>query len=60
LHENSHCFDSRDGPSQSAASDWAHLIAEGHEVDGLSGNALRERIEGVGAKDDSISFANKS
>jgi UDP:flavonoid glycosyltransferase YjiC (YdhE family) len=36
------------------------LIAEGHEVVGLSGNALHERIEGVGAKDDSISFANKS
>jgi hypothetical protein len=26
------------------------LIAEGHEVVGLSGNALRERIEGIGAK----------
>ena len=24
------------------------LIAEGHEVVGLSGNALRERIEGIG------------
>src|ERR1700738_3684400 len=26
------------------------LIAEGHGVVGLSGNALRERIEGIGAK----------
>jgi UDP:flavonoid glycosyltransferase YjiC (YdhE family) len=26
------------------------LIAEGHEIVGLSGNALRERIEGIGAK----------
>ena len=26
------------------------LIAEGHEVVGLSGNALRERIEGIGAE----------
>jgi UDP:flavonoid glycosyltransferase YjiC (YdhE family) len=26
------------------------LIAEGHEVVGLSGNALRERIEGIGAR----------
>src|ERR1700738_3776973 len=26
------------------------LIAEGHEVVGLSGNALRERIENIGAK----------
>jgi hypothetical protein len=26
------------------------LIAEGHEVVGLSGNALRERIESIGAK----------
>src|ERR1700720_2849444 len=26
------------------------LIAEGHEVVGLSGNALRHRIEGIGAK----------
>jgi len=25
------------------------LIAEGHEIVGLSGNALRERIEGIGA-----------
>jgi UDP:flavonoid glycosyltransferase YjiC (YdhE family) len=26
------------------------LIAEGHEIVGLSGNALRERIESIGAK----------
>jgi MGT family glycosyltransferase len=26
------------------------LIAEGHEIVGLSGNALRERIEGIGAE----------
>ena len=26
------------------------LIAEGHEIVGLSGNALREPIEGIGAK----------
>ena len=26
------------------------LIAEGHEVVGLSGSALRERIEGIGAE----------
>jgi hypothetical protein len=37
-HENSHCFDSRDGSSQSAACDWA------------AGNALRDRIEGAGAE----------
>jgi UDP:flavonoid glycosyltransferase YjiC (YdhE family) len=35
------------------------LIAEGHEVVGLSGNALRERIEGVGAKDDSNIFCQQ-
>jgi UDP:flavonoid glycosyltransferase YjiC (YdhE family) len=26
------------------------LIAEGHEIVGLSGSALRERIEGIGAE----------
>ena len=47
-YENSHRLDS--GPSQSAACDRRILIAEGHEVVGLTGTALRGRVEGVGMK----------
>jgi hypothetical protein len=49
-HENSYCFDSRNGQSQSTAAIGRILIAEGHEVVGLSGSTLRNRIEGIGAE----------
>jgi hypothetical protein len=49
-HENSYCFDSRNEQSQSTAAIGRILIAEGHEVVGLSGSTLRNRIEDFGAE----------
>ena len=48
--ENSHCFNPATGHLNPLLAIGRILIAEGDEVVGLSGNALRERIEGIGAK----------
>ena len=41
-HENSHCFDPCNGHLSPLLAIGRIVIAEGHEVVGLSGSALRE------------------